>query len=294
MFSYGVISPVSQYWTLPNDSRIWEAVAVLGQLLAVGRTSKVFAYGNDAVAKVLIASVPDHWASVEAHLTEAVRSLGVPAPAVRDVTILNGRPAVIFDRVVGPSMWQQMIADPASVETLVAELAAVQGAIHSAGIPTAMPGKVARMSAKIAQVDALSGWEIAEAIDLVNSMPRGAALLHGDLHPGNILLGDNGPVVIDWFDASIGHPAADVVRSSLLLRADAVTDLGHLPDATPDVLERLRSSYLAAMREVIDAASLTFGLWEAVTAVSRLAEQTDADPAVLHAIWAGRPMRVLA
>ena len=37
-----------------------------------------------------------------------------------------------------------------------------------------------------------------------------AALLHLDLHPLNVLLGPEGPVVIDWTNARAGPPALDV------------------------------------------------------------------------------------
>ena len=39
---------------------------------------------------------------------------------------------------------------------------------------------------------------------------EGAALLHGDLHPGNVILSPAGPVVIDWTNAGAGDPALDV------------------------------------------------------------------------------------
>lgn len=39
---------------------------------------------------------------------------------------------------------------------------------------------------------------------------EGAALLHCDLHPGNVILSPAGPVVIDWTNARGGDPALDV------------------------------------------------------------------------------------
>jgi aminoglycoside phosphotransferase (APT) family kinase protein len=38
----------------------------------------------------------------------------------------------------------------------------------------------------------------------------GAALLHLDLHPLNVLLSPTGPVVIDWTNARAGEPPLDV------------------------------------------------------------------------------------
>jgi aminoglycoside phosphotransferase (APT) family kinase protein len=48
--------------------------------------------------------------------------------------------------------------------------------------------------------------------------PHGEAVCHGDLHPGNVIMSPQGPVIIDWIDASRGDPLADVARSVLLLR----------------------------------------------------------------------------
>ena len=39
---------------------------------------------------------------------------------------------------------------------------------------------------------------------------EGATLLHRDLHPGNVILSSDGPVVVDWTNAGAGEPAFDV------------------------------------------------------------------------------------
>lgn len=38
-------------------------------------------------------------------------------------------------------------------------------------------------------------------------------LCDGHLHPGNIIMGTDGPVIVDWFDVARGPPSADVARS---------------------------------------------------------------------------------
>ncbi len=48
--------------------------------------------------------------------------------------------------------------------------------------------------------------------------PR-TVLCHGDLHPSNVILTDDGPMIVDWFDACRGEPVAEVARTSLLLLA---------------------------------------------------------------------------
>jgi aminoglycoside phosphotransferase (APT) family kinase protein len=58
-------------------------------------------------------------------------------------------------------------------------------------------------------------------LTLLSSLPDGQNVCHGDFHPGNVLLTDQGPVVIDWMTACSGSPWADVARSSLILQVGA-------------------------------------------------------------------------
>ena len=62
-------------------------------------------------------------------------------------------------------------------------------------------------------------------------------LLHGDLHPGNIIAAPHGPVLIDFTDAGCGPRAADVAdAASRHLRA--VVDRRHRDPHTTQVEQR--------------------------------------------------------
>lgn len=261
----------------------------LGPLVAVGRTSDVFEFGPSAVVKVPRPSVPRHWPAEEAEFTAAVRDLGAPAPAVLDVVQIESRDAVVFERVRGPSMWEMILEVPHRAASFGRELADVHRRILRAGLPDAVPGLVGRMQRKIGEVTQFTDAERVDTLLVLEKLPRGAALLHGDLHPGNVLMSPTGPVAIDWFDAAIGHPVADVVRSSLLLRPfDSVVERPHMPRAAPSVLRELHESYLSAMHDVLALPRNELCQWEAVVAASRLAEEAEADESPLLALWQSR------
>ncbi|NNE11545.1 MAG: phosphotransferase, partial [Ilumatobacter sp.] len=161
--------------------------------------------------------------------------------------------------------------------------------ILAAGPPPGVDGFVERAARKIAEVTQVTGDEQVEAIDILHGLPRGAALLHGDLHPGNVLMAADGPIAIDWFDASIGHPIADVVRSSLLMRPFGDRgDPPHLPDADVDLLRRVHDGYVGAMADIVGAPADDLRRWEAVVAISRLAEGAQPDGPALVDLWRRR------
>ena len=61
-----------------------------------------------------------------------------------------------------------------------------------------------------------------KVVEQLDMLETGDRLLHGDFHPDNVMLtpGRKGfqPVIIDWPDATRGHPLADVARTSLLMQ----------------------------------------------------------------------------
>jgi aminoglycoside phosphotransferase (APT) family kinase protein len=260
----------------------------VGELVGRGRTSDVYEYGPGSVIKLPHDDVPHEWAEFEAAVTDAVVSMGVPAPQVRDVVTVQGRRAVVFERIDGESMWQQMVADPSTTAGLARELAAIQRALLSTGIPAGVPELVDRMARKIRLAPALTTAEQDEAISRTEQLPRGAALLHGDLHPGNVLMGANGPVVIDWFDATIGHPVADVVRSSILMQPGAASEPRHLPGASRELLSQLHASYLAEFHAELLMSADDLASWQAVVAAARMSEGAEVNEEVLSSLWADR------
>lgn len=63
---------------------------------------------------------------------------------------------------------------------------------------------------------------LADLHDRLHAIPfDGGSLLHFDLHPDNVLLSPDGPVVIDWTNAHGGDPASDVAMTWVILETSA-------------------------------------------------------------------------
>jgi hypothetical protein len=259
----------------------------IGDLLTRGTTSDVYAWGSDSVVKVPRPGVPDHWIDIEASHSVRVHSIGLPTPAVLDVIDLDGRRAIVFERVRGPSMLDNLAAAPGDADSMARDLAAIQREFHSAGGPSELPDKNGRIAGKIATASLVTETERSEAVDLLGRLPGGTSICHGDFHPGNILIGAHGPVVIDWFDAATGHPLADIVRTSLLVRplSSGAAGPAHLPGVPADVLSTFHRAYVDEMIGPTDFDIRTILTWEAVLSVSRLSEPVDGEFDDLLTVW---------
>lgn len=63
---------------------------------------------------------------------------------------------------------------------------------------------------------------LADLHERLHTIPfDGGSLIHFDLHPDNVLLSRQGPVVIDWTNAHGGSAAADVAMTWLILETSA-------------------------------------------------------------------------
>lgn len=259
------------------------SLRLLGDVVARGSRSVVHAYGRGAVIKVPKPSTPDSWIRSEADYVEAVRAVGAPAPSLLGIEQVFGRAASVWERVDGPSLWEQVVDRPERSADVGRRLAEVQLALFELVPPITLPDQHDRLVSKIRWSAANMDGSLALALELLPARVGAPRLCHGDLHPSNVIVSNEGLVLVDWFDASRGDRVADVARSLLTLLAHGATTPSHLPGSDPGTLAVLTQAYLSHLQESLEIPHGLLGQWQAVNAAARLAEGLSPEP--LFEVW---------
>lgn len=202
--------PMALPSALPTLDRRADGVRTPGPLLASGRDSDIFEYGDGLVLR---RSRHHRSLEVEAQTMEYARSHGYPVPAVSELS--RDGTDLVMERLDGPVMLTALSRRPWTLRSQAAVLADLHRRLHEIPAPPWVP-------------DAPSG--------------HGDRLVHLDLHPLNVILAERGPTVIDWTRAARGDAATDVAVTWLLLAS------GGIPAgrAWATVLSRFRSLLIAS------------------------------------------------
>jgi hypothetical protein len=151
------------------------------KLLAAGRASEIYDLGDGRVLRRFKAGGdPEREALAMRH---AARH-GYPVPRVLEVAADQ----MVLQRIDGPTLLAAVRRRPWTLRAAVRTLAGLHRRLHEIEAPSELPG-----------------------------IGAGDRLLHLDLHPQNVLLGPEEPVVIDWANARRGDPAVDVALARVIM-----------------------------------------------------------------------------
>jgi uncharacterized protein (TIGR02172 family) len=198
-----------------------------GKLIGKGLTAQVYAWGDRRVLKLFESWRPAAKVAKEFAITRAVHAAGLPAPAAYELVEVEGRKGIVFERVDGRSMFEQVVARPWKLFTAARELAELHARLHAIKAPTELSTSREQVAGWIDAAAELPAAEKEELRRCLATLPDGDALCHGDFHPANILLSARGPIIIDWSSATRGHPLGDVARTSHLF------EVADLPKESP-------------------------------------------------------------
>jgi aminoglycoside phosphotransferase (APT) family kinase protein len=165
-----------------------------GRLIASGRAADVYDLGDGTVLRRYRDA--HHDTAREADVMRWVAERGVRVPTVRSAS----GPDLVMERVDGRTMLQELEAAPYRVVGCARTLA--------------------RLQARLARVPAPE-WLMAPGF---TPDPSGDCVLHLDLHPMNVILAADGPVLVDWTNAAGGPAGFDAAMTYVTMSTAVVPD----------------------------------------------------------------------
>ncbi|AZN39992.1 phosphotransferase family protein [Paenibacillus albus] len=246
-----------------------------GRLVGMGATANVYEWGESEVIKIFHdASRAQNEAEKEARTARAVSELtGVRAPRFVGIEVYEGSACLVYEKVEGPTMLEQIQATEEDVIANARLLAELQHELHQVQ-PNVAPNLRLEMGRSIQRVGELSDAEQAKLASILDRLQDGGALCHYDFHPFNVMITAAGPMIIDWMNALVGHPAADIARTYLLITA------GELPPGVPEWLnmtgarELFTRTYMDAILEISGLSVEDVDAWRAPTLAVRISEMS--------------------
>jgi aminoglycoside phosphotransferase (APT) family kinase protein len=166
-----------------------------------------------------------HIAAAEFRLLEILQSVGLPTPKpyyLDQSGEIFATPYLVVEYIEGKPEFA-----PADLDDLILQLAAHLPRIHDVDwsnlglsfLPRQEAITGGKLGARPASVDrSLEEGRIRDTLESVWPLPQRneSVLLHGDFWPGNILWKDGRLVgIVDWEDAALGDPLADLANSRL-------------------------------------------------------------------------------
>ena len=239
--------------------------------LAQGRTAEIYPWEDGHVLKLYRDWCPSDWVDYEARIAHAVYEAGIPSPKPDEIVEVDGRRGLVYERLQGISMVQDIKARPWLLWKHARSLAELQNQIHQRSTP-GLPSYKDRLRYDLSQTSFLPDDLRRKALHLLEQLPGGQNICHGDYHPENVLITRDGPVVIDWMTACSGSPWADVARTSLILTIGIKAAGNQIPLLLRVIARLFHQTYLHWYRSLRTDTQSELHKWTPVIAAARLNE----------------------
>ena len=144
-----------------------------------------------------------------------VEETGLLIPKVLEVTMIEGKWAIVSEFIEGRTLQSMMDENPKKLDEYLDRFVSVQLDMHSRTCKKLSLLKD-KMQLKISasQLDATTRYELHTRLE---GMPAHMKLCHGDFNPSNIIITKKDEAyIIDWAHATQGNASADAARSYLL------------------------------------------------------------------------------
>ncbi len=113
---------------------------ISGKPIAAGRTAEIYAWGEGRILKLLRPGFAPGLIQQEEAITTAVYQAGIVAPKIYEVVEVSGRPGIVYERIDGPSLLENIERYPFRLREHAALLARLHASVHTHTYPQAPEG----------------------------------------------------------------------------------------------------------------------------------------------------------
>ncbi len=186
----------------------------LDRVIAV-RNHKTIYRDGDKCIKVFDADYSKADVLNEALNQARIEETGLNIPKVLEVTMVEGKWAIVSEYIKGKTLAQLMEENPEKKDEYIALLVDLQLEVLSKKCPLINKLKD-KKNRKISEtkLDATTRYDLHTRLE---GMPKHDKVCHGDFNPSNVIIAEDGtPYIIDWSHATQGNASADAARTYLL------------------------------------------------------------------------------
>ncbi len=186
------------------------------QLERIGKgvTASVYAMDEDRIIKVFRDVVPADEIRYEYDCAKLVEKLGIRTPAAREIVQTDQGTGIIYDRVRGITLSQEMQKDKSKLYTYGLQYGELVKDFHKKTARDAQIPDAAEQFRKLFDhsEDFISASEKEELLKYIDLVPRSDCLLHGDFAPVNIMVENDVFYIIDVPTIMRGHTVFDLLQ----------------------------------------------------------------------------------
>ena len=186
----------------------------LDRVIAV-RNNKTIYRDGDKCVKVFNEDYSKADVLNEALNQARIEETGLNIPKVLEVTMVDGKWAIVSEYIKGKTLQQLMDEDAEKKDEYIEKLVDIQLEVQSKVCPLLNKLKD-KMNRKISQseIDATTRYDLHTRLE---GMPKHNKVCHGDFNPSNIIIAEDGTAyILDWSHATQGNASADAARTYLL------------------------------------------------------------------------------
>lgn len=194
--------------------------------IAGGLCAEVYRIDDDTVLKLYKKGLSEEMMYKEKDYAKKAFVLGIPTAISYDMVEADGRIGILFEMIKAKDLASTMRDDLDNIPKYAKMFSELAKLVHNSdGSKTDLPRKRDNYVKLLERCTMITPKERAVLQKMLDSIPVGTSVVHGDFHPANTMISNGELVFIDMGDLGVSEPYSDLAQVYCLYKLDENKDL---------------------------------------------------------------------